>query len=100
MAVIFHITTTNEWKQALEKGYYETSSLRDEGFIHCCQQEQVSGVLNRYFKDKENLLRLQIETDKLTSPFYYEWSPSIADTFPHIYGVINLDAVTNVSPIV
>ena len=96
MAIIFHITTANEWKQALEQGYYQTGSLKDEGFIHCSQSEQIPGVLDRYFKDKKNLIRLQIETDKLTSPFYYEWSPSIADTFPHIYGVINLDAVTDV----
>ena len=100
MAVIFHITTANEWNQALKQGYYETNSLKNEGFIHCCQEEQVEGVLDRYFKGKKDLIRLQIETDKLTSPFYYEWSPSIADTFPHIYGVINLEAVTKVSPIV
>ena len=99
MARIFHITTANEWKQALDRGYYETSSLKDEGFIHCSQAEQIQGVLDRYFKGKENLLRLQIETDNLKSPFYYEWSPSIADTFPHIYGIINLDAVTDVAPI-
>jgi uncharacterized protein (DUF952 family) len=99
MAIIFHITTEAEWNKAGEKGYYETASLKDEGFIHCCQQEQIADVLQRYFEGRENLVRLDIETDKLTSPFYYEWSPSIADTFPHIYGVINLDAVNNVQAI-
>jgi len=99
MAVIYHITTGNEWKQALKQGYYETTSLKEEGFIHCCQQEQIEAVLERYFKGKEDLFSLKIETDKLTSPFYYEWSPSVADTFPHIYGVINLEAVTNVDRI-
>lgn len=99
MATIFHITTEAEWKEAVKKGYYESSSLKDEGFIHCSLEEQVEGVLNRYFQGRQNLLRLEIETDRLTSPFYYEWSPSIADTFPHIYGVINLDAVKNTQPI-
>jgi uncharacterized protein (DUF952 family) len=96
MAVIFHITTEAEWNEANKKGYYEAASLKDEGFIHCCQEEQVQDVLRRYFAGKENLLKLEIETDKLTSPFYYEWSPSVADTFPHIYGVINLEAVKKV----
>ena len=99
MAIIFHITTEGEWNEAGEKGFYETTSLKEEGFIHCCQEEQVAGILQRYFEGKQNLLRLEIETDKLTSPFYYEWSPSIADTFPHIYGAINLDAIKNVQPI-
>ena len=96
MAIIFHITTDAEWSVANETGYYETSSLKDEGFIHCCLEEQMQGVLDRYFKGKKNLLKLQIETDLLTSPFYYEWSPSLGQTFPHIYGIINLDAVKNV----
>jgi uncharacterized protein (DUF952 family) len=96
MAVIFHITTKEEWHAAIDRGYYTTASLKDEGFIHCCHHEQIEGVLTRYFEGKENLLRLEIETDKLTSPFYYEWSPSTADTFPHIYGVINLDAVIKI----
>jgi uncharacterized protein (DUF952 family) len=96
MAIIFHITTEPEWNEAQKKGQYETASLREEGFIHCCQEEQIEGVLHRYFAGKEKLLRLEIETDKLTSPFYYEWSPSVADTFPHIYGTINLDAVLSV----
>ena len=99
MAIIFHITTKAEWEVAVEKGYFESPSLKDEGFIHCCVEQQFEGVLSRYFQGKQNLLRLEIETDELTSPFYYEWSPSTADTFPHIYGFINLDAVKNIHDI-
>ncbi len=99
MAIIFHITTVAVWNEAVEKGYFETSSLKDEGFIHCCLEEQIESVLSRYFQGIKDLLKLEIETDKLTSPYYYEWSPSIAETFPHIYGAINLDAVEHVQPI-
>lgn len=99
MAIIFHITTGAVWKKAAEKGYFETSSLKDEGFIHCCLEEQVESVLDRYFQGEQDLIKLEIETDKLTSPYYYEWSPSLAETFPHIYGTINLDAVQHVQPI-
>jgi uncharacterized protein (DUF952 family) len=99
MATIFHITTVAVWNEAAQKGYFETPSLKDEGFIHCCLEEQIESVLERYFRGVQDLLKLEIETDKLTSPFYYEWSPSIAETFPHIYGTINLDAVKDVQPI-
>jgi uncharacterized protein (DUF952 family) len=99
MAIIFHITSDAEWTAALQKGHYDKDSLKDEGFIHCCLEAQIEGVLKRYFEGKENLVRLEIETDKLKSPFYYEWSPSTEDTFPHIYGVINLDAIKNVQHI-
>ena len=99
MPVIYHITTGDEWEAAQKKGYYAAASLKDEGFIHCSQEAQIPGVLDRFFKGKTGLLKLVIETAKLKSQLIYEWSPSIADTFPHIYGPVNLDAVTAVENI-
>ena len=96
MPIIYHVTTTSEWKEAKQKGFYETPSLKEEGFIHCSQPEQVPGVLERYFSGKTDLVKLVIDTDKLTSQYIYDWSPSIADTFPHVYGPINVDAVIEV----
>jgi uncharacterized protein (DUF952 family) len=93
MSLIYHITTENEWSAAKERGFVEASSLKDEGFIHCCTEDQFAGVLDRYYKDHSGLVRLTIDTDKLTSPIYFEWSVGAQDTFPHIYGPINFDAV-------
>ena len=93
MALIYHITTSAAWQKALEKGFYESDSLSAEGFIHCSHAEQVSGVLIRYYAGKKDLVKLHIDTDKLKSQLIYEWSPSIADTFPHVYGPVNIDAV-------
>lgn len=99
MPVIYHVTTKDDWKAAQEKGFYEHPSLKDEGFIHCSQEQQVAGVLERYFSGKTGLVKLVIDTDKLTSKYIYDWSPSTEDTFPHIYGPINMDAVTDVVPL-
>ncbi|MFN8291715.1 MAG: DUF952 domain-containing protein [Chitinophagaceae bacterium] len=99
MPIIYHVTTKEEWKTAEAKGYYEHPSLKAEGFIHCSQEQQVTGVLERYFAGKTGLVKLVIDTDKLTSKFIYDWSPSTQDTFPHIYGPINTDAVTAVIPL-
>ncbi len=94
MPVIYHITTAGDWEAARQKGFYEHPSLTAEGFIHCSQENQVAGVLERYFEGQTNLIKLVIDTDRLTSHFVFDWSPSTQDTFPHIYGPINLDAVT------
>jgi uncharacterized protein (DUF952 family) len=96
MAIIYHVTTAEQWQEALATGAYRSPSLAEEGFIHCSEERQVADVLDRYFKDKKDLVKLVIETDKLTSPLYFDWSSSIEDTFPHIYGPINLDAVNEV----
>lgn len=96
MSIIYHITTIPAWTKAVENGFYESPSLPEEGFIHCSQENQVAGVLERYFKDKTNLIKLVIDTDKLISKYIFEWSPSVQDTFPHIYGTINMNAVIDV----
>ncbi|WP_276484587.1 DUF952 domain-containing protein [Paraflavitalea pollutisoli] len=99
MAIIYHVTTQAEWATARSTGTYEAPSFKEEGFIHCSLATQVPSVLERYFKGKTDLVKLVIDTEKLTSQLVYEWSPSTADTFPHIYGTINTDAVTAVEPI-
>lgn len=99
MPTIYHVTTKAEWEAAAPTGLYEAPSLREEGFIHCSQAGQVAGVLERYFKGKTGLIKLVIDTDKLTSRFIFEWSPSTADTFPHVYGPINTSAVVGIEQV-
>jgi len=96
MSIIYHITTKQEWLAAKASGKYEAFSLKEEGYIHCSEKRQLEEVLDRYFKGKTDLVKLVIDTEKLSSPLIYDWSPSIEDTFPHIYGPINVDAVTEV----
>ena len=96
MPIIYHVTTAADWKTAQENGFYNHPSLIAEGFIHCSQEHQVAGVLERYFSDKTDLIKLVIDTDKLTIKFVFDWSPSTADTFPHVYGTINSDAVIDI----
>jgi uncharacterized protein (DUF952 family) len=96
MAIIYHVTTSEEWNIAKKNGFYDAPSLKTEGFIHCSQQHQVAGVLDRYFKNKTHLVKLVIDTDKLTSKLIDEWSPSTKDSFPHVYGTINISAVIDV----
>lgn len=96
MPIIYHIAFKEAWDEARKKGYYDHPSLKEEGFIHCSQENQVSGVLERYFPGKTGLVKLVIDTEKLTSKYVFDWSPSTQDTFPHIYGPVNLEAVIEV----
>jgi len=96
MPIIYHVTTAADWDAALQTGYYNHPSLGEEGFIHCSQDHQVAGVLERYFAGQDGLIKLVIDTDKLSSKFVFDWSPSTADTFPHVYGPINTGAVVEV----
>jgi len=99
MAIIYHVTSRDEWNKATENGTYIAPSLELENFIHCSKAEQVEGVLQRYFKGKKDLVRLTIDTDRLTASWQYDLAPSINEEFPHVYGPINTDAVIDVESI-
>ncbi len=94
--MIFHVTNKADWQIAIKNGYYDTPSLQTEGFIHNSTAAQVSGVLERYYKGKSGLLLLHINEQKLTAELKYELAPSVNEMFPHIFGVINLDAVEKI----
>ena len=95
MALIYHVTTEQEWAAAKQNGFYTAPSLQIEGFIHCSEAQQVQAVLQRYYQGKTNLLKLVIDTNKLKSKLQYDLAPSVNEEFPHVYGPLNLDAVIN-----
>jgi len=97
--MIYHVVSKANWQAALEQGYYEAPSLATEGFIHLSKKEQVSGVLDRYYKAVPDLLLLHVDESKLTAILKYENAPSVNEDFPHLFGRLNIDAVIETSEI-
>ena len=97
--MIYHVITNTDWQNALENGFYEAGSLVSEGFIHTSKENQVKGVLDRYYLNQTDLLLLHINEEKLTSELKYEVAHSTNEVFTHIYGRLNLDAVVKTSKI-
>jgi uncharacterized protein (DUF952 family) len=91
--MIYHITTKENWDKAISAGFYEAPSLYTEGFIHNSTAAQVQAVLERYYAGQKNLVLLHIEETKLIADLKYELAASVNEVFPHIFGIINLDAV-------
>jgi uncharacterized protein (DUF952 family) len=97
--MIYHITTKLEWEHALLVKKYEAASLHEEGFIHMSHLHQIEGVLSRFFEGKRDLVKLNVDETKLNAEIKNELSPSLQESFPHVYGAINLDAVVDVESI-
>jgi uncharacterized protein (DUF952 family) len=97
--MIYHVVAKSQWEQALAQGFYEAPSLAIEGFIHLSMQNQVQGVLNRYYQGQNDLLLLHVEENKLTAPLKLEIAPSVNEEFPHLFGPLNIDAVVNVTAV-
>ena len=96
--MIYHIASIAAWDAALHSKQYVHPSLAVEGFIHACSKEQIKAVLARYYTGITDIVLLEIEEDKLTSPLKYELAPSVNELFPHCFGYINTDAVVSVTP--
>jgi len=62
-------------------------------------EHQIEGVLSRYFQGKTALVKLSVDEKKLIAEIKNELSPSLQETFPHVYGAINLDAVVKAEDI-
>lgn len=97
MGLIYHITTKAAWEDAQLKGEYTSPALKEEGFIHCSEKAQVEYIKSRYYNDHQDLVLLMIDSELLKSQLVFEWSPSIEQTFPHVYGPVNLDAIVEVT---
>ena len=92
--MLLHITTMPAWQAARIAGDYRSESLSTEGFIHTSTPQQVAGVANARFVGRGDLILLCIDAEKVRAPIRYE--PADGDLYPHIYGPLNIDAVTQV----
>ncbi len=102
-SMIVHITTNADWNASSPSGEYRAASLDTEGFIHCSTVKQCVDTANVFFKGQKGLVLLCINEALLSSEVRYEaptgggaHDPSVGSLFPHVYGPINVGAVTKV----
>ena len=101
-SIIYHLAFRADWEAGLAAGEYRAPSLVEEGFIHASgDEEQMLRVAARLFVGRDDLLALNVDTDKLPndSPVIREPARS-GEIYPHVYGPINPDAVVQVRALV
>lgn len=98
MRTIVAITNTEIWQRAQQSGSYTQSTLDESmeavGFLHCTSPDQTIATANRHFTDREDVILLLINLEKVASEVRFEAAKSgRPGLFPHIYGPLNIDAV-------
>jgi uncharacterized protein (DUF952 family)/N-acetylglutamate synthase-like GNAT family acetyltransferase len=102
--VILHLLSRKSWVEAQVRGQLIAPSVATEGFAHCSTEHQMVDVANKYYRGNSDMVLLNIDPKKLASvlkfepPAHLDGSPALPHEplFPHIYGPINLDAVSEV----
>jgi uncharacterized protein (DUF952 family) len=95
--MLLHITEQSEWEAARDAGRYAPTTLATEGFIHLSTPEQVLFPANSFYRGRSGLVLLVLDPERLTAEVRHEDTTGHGE-FPHLYGPLNLDAVTAVLP--
>lgn len=95
---IFHMLPQQEWDALSDAAIYAPTSLAAEGFIHCTgDTTRLIWVANHFYRQAVgDFVILTIDSVRLQAPL--QWDEADGFRFPHIYGPLNLDAVTDVQP--
>lgn len=93
---IYHFTERETFEAASSRGQFTPLPFERDGFIHASTREQVLSVANFIAPRDGDLVLLEIDTLKVTPKIVYENLEGGERLFPHIYGPIDLDAITNV----
>ncbi len=101
MANIFHILSKKEWEKVKNQDSYAPPSLESDGFIHCAHTDQILSVANNFYRGHDHLIILRIDETLLSQELKNEpplEAPMSGILYPHLYGPLNLNAVTGEIP--
>jgi len=98
---IYKLVSQKEWSGAQEAGEYSGSELdKKDGFIHLSTASQCKQTARLHYGGREDVLLVEVSTEKVRRSLRWDPAPSRNnELFPHIYGVIPMDAVTRVAPL-
>lgn len=90
---LWHVADPRDWQQAIDTGTYRCASLETEGFIHCCLDTQLGGVLQRYYAGIHDRIFLVLAPSALPVPVVMENTRGGQELFPHLYAAIPRAAI-------
>lgn len=97
--MIVHLMRKDPWAQVRRGTCYGASHVEGwRGFVHCSPVEYLWRVAPNFLEVSEDLVLLCIEEGRLESEVRWEDDDGVGRCYPHVYGCINLDAVTAVLP--
>lgn len=96
--MILHCMRKALWEERKHKPTWGKRNIQADGFIHCSTVEYFWRVAPNLKNIKEELVLLCIDEKKLQAEVRYEDDGNYGRLYPHVYGLINNDAVTAVLP--
>lgn len=96
--MILHCMKKSTWDQRKDQAFWGAEELSADGFIHCSPVEYFWRIAPHFQKMTDALVLLVIDETKLTAQVRYEDGDGCGRLYPHVYGLINNDAIIDVLP--
>ena len=99
--MIYRIAELADWQAAQQTGFFASSDLSTEGFIHASELYQVEATANRYYAGRSDIILLELDESELwvaAVPVKREFAEARNDYFPHIFAPIPLAAIVRALP--
>jgi uncharacterized protein (DUF952 family) len=90
--ILVRITNKASWEHAKTLNVFH-GEFEDEGFVHLVKPEQVLKIANVSFAGRSDLLLLVLHRAKIYSSIHEADLYDTGELFPHLCGVLNLEAV-------
>ncbi|MDP5171571.1 MAG: DUF952 domain-containing protein [Bacteroidia bacterium] len=95
MPILYHLVEPKYWEKFLNSDFYTPPTYAQEGFIHLSLREQLDGTLARHYPEAKELVVLLISERVVMDHLKYEPGGPNGELFPHYYGELPIEAVTD-----
>jgi uncharacterized protein (DUF952 family) len=97
--ILYKICPATLWRDAERDGVFRGSEVdRQDGYIHFSSAAQAVETAAKHFAGQADLLLVRVNAGRLGARL--KWEPSRGGAlFPHLYGDLDLVAVTRVDPL-
>jgi len=96
LRTIYKICPASAWREAERQGVFRGSPVDiSDGYIHFSTASQVGETARKHFAGQTGLFLIAVDADALGDALRWERSRN-DDLFPHLYGELDLGAVTTV----
>ena len=91
---IYKICTKSEWLKIKKKGQYKGSKKDlEDGYIHFSGEDQVKGILIKYYSKQKDLVLLKVDAFRLENLLWEQSSDG--NIFPHLYSSLDASNVVD-----
>jgi uncharacterized protein (DUF952 family) len=96
--LIFKIVARAEWESG-SGDYHGSARDQADGFLHFSTAAQLPETLRRHYVGKDDLILVAVDAAALGTALKWDYSPSRAEDFPHLYAPLSCDAMKWARPI-